>query len=202
MSANVTFHHERQLLNEGFSFIVGVDEAGAGALAGPLVAAACRLPLNSRLGELNDSKKLSDKKREELFDLVIDRSSAYGIGIVTVEEIETLGLRPANYLAMRRAIDAAGEVDFAIVDAWTIPGISIQQRGIIRGDAQVKSIAAASILAKVTRDRIMLQLHASHPEYRFDSHKGYGTKAHREAIATYGPCLHHRMTYKTFTGRK
>lgn len=199
MPTKPTFFHERQLLQEGFSFIVGVDEAGAGALAGPLVAAACRLPLNSRLGELNDSKKMSEKKREELFDLVIDRSDSHGIGIVTVEEIEMLGLRPANYLAMRRAIEAAGEVDFALVDAWTIPDITIAQRGIIRGDGRVKSIAAASILAKVTRDRIMLQLHAAHPEYGFDTHKGYGTKAHREAIATHGPCPHHRMTYKTFT---
>lgn len=176
--------------------IVGVDEAGAGALAGPVVAGAVVLPLDSRIGELNDSKKISAMGRERLYSLVTARALVWAVGMATNEEIDKIGIRPANYLAMRRAIEKIKGADFALVDAWTLPGLSIPQRGIIRGDALVKSIAAASIIAKVSRDRMMLEFHREYPEYGFDSHKGYGTEFHREQISVLGPCPIHRRSFK------
>lgn len=183
---------------QGFLAIVGVDEAGCGALAGPLVAGAVILPLDSRLGRLNDSKLLSPSLREGQYGLVVERAKAWAVGVVSVEEITVLGLRPANLLAMRRAVEGIAGADYALVDAWTIPGLAIPQRGIIRGDSLVKSIAAASIVAKVTRDRMMAALAEQFPAYGFDVHKGYATVAHRTAIKKHGPCSVHRLTYKTF----
>jgi ribonuclease HII len=193
-----TFKLERELIERGCKVIVGVDEAGAGALAGPVVAAAAALPLNSRLGELRDSKLMSAKKRQDMYDMICAKSGAWAIGIASVEEIGELGLRPANLLAMRRAVDAIENVDHILVDAWTIPDVSIPQTGIVRGDQTVKSIAAASVLAKVTRDWIMMEHATTYPEYGFDQHKGYATESHREAIEKYGPCEIHRINYKIF----
>lgn len=193
-----TFKFERALIAEGFTQIVGVDEAGCGALAGPVVAGAVILPLNSRIGELNDSKKMSEKKREGLYELVIQRAIAWAAGIASVEEIYEIGIRQANYLAMRRAVEHIQQADYALVDAWTIPDLQIPQQGIIKGDAKVKSIAAASIIAKVTRDRLLDAYAQQFPHYGFAKHKGYGTKQHRDAIAQHGPCPIHRLGYKTF----
>lgn len=198
MANRPTFQYERALLDQGFRAIVGVDEAGCGALAGPLVAGAVIFPLDSRLGDLNDSKLLSPSKRDELYDVIKERAVAWAVGSVSVEEITELGLRPANLLAMRRAVEGIPQADYALVDAWTIPKLGLPQQGIIRGDQLVKSIAAASVMAKVTRDRLMAELAALHPAYGFEVHKGYATKTHRDAIKKYGPCAAHRLTYKTF----
>lgn len=202
-----TFKIERELLAQGFQRIVGVDEAGCGALAGPVVAAAVILPVDSRLGALRDSKLLSQRRREELYPLIIERAVAWSVGMASVEEIARLNIRGANLLAMRRAVEAMDDqlcpigqnrIDYVLVDAWTIPGVMVPQRGIIRGDLKVKSIAAASVIAKVTRDRLMVELAREFPVYGFEVHKGYATNVHRTAIALHGPCPHHRLSYKTF----
>lgn len=193
-----TFSEERALIKEGYRMIVGVDEVGCGALAGPVMAGAVVLPLNSKIAKLKDSKLLTPTSREALYPLVIERASAWAIGRAEVEEIAEHGLREATYMAMRRAIAQIDEVEFILVDAWTIPGLKIPQRGIVKGDRQVKSIAAASLVAKVTRDREMMVYAEQYPEYGFDAHKGYGTKAHRAAIKAHGPCPIHRLSYKTF----
>ena len=193
-----TFKIERGLINEGYSAIVGVDEAGCGALAGPLVAAAVILPLNSRLGILRDSKTLTHLQKEKLFDQIKKKSDGFAVGIASVREIYSLGLRPANLLAMRRAIEGVEDVDYALVDAWTVPELSIPQQGIVRGDKSVKSIAAASVIAKVTRDKIMLEIARDFPKYGFEDHKGYATEYHRAQIKKHGPCMYHRLRYKTF----
>lgn len=194
-----TFKIERELAARGFRRVVGVDEAGCGALAGPVVAAAVILPIDSRIGGIRDSKLLGERRREELYGLILERAVAWAVGVASVEEIATLNIRGADLLAMRRAVEAIGSVEYVLVDAWTIPGITAPQRGIIRGDQSVKSIAAASIIAKVTRDRMMRELAQEFPQYGFEIHKGYATKRHREAIKQYGSCEHHRLTYKTFT---
>jgi len=191
-----TFHHERELLAAGYACIVGVDEVGAGALAGPVVAAAVVLPLASRLKLIRDSKLLSASQREGLFDLICEKSDAFAIGMASTEEIQECNIRGATLLAMRRAVEQIEGVDFALVDAWSIPGISIPQRGIVRGDQSVKSIAAASIIAKVHRDRLMCDFANDYPEYGFDIHKGYGTKMHREALKLHGPCPIHRTGFR------
>jgi len=196
--SNPTFRFERELFAQGYKMIVGVDEAGCGALAGPVVAGAVIFPLDSRIGDVRDSKLLTEKIREELYPLIIDRSVAWAVGSASVEEIFEMGIRQANYLAMRRAVEMIAEADYALVDAWTIPHLRIPQRGIIRGDRHVKSIAAASVIAKVTRDRQMVRFHEHYPEYGFMKHKGYGTKEHLEAIAVHGPCSIHRLGYKPF----
>lgn len=193
-----TFHYERQLIAQGLTRIVGVDEAGCGALAGPVVAAAVILPTDSRIGALQDSKLLNERKREELFPVIQERAIAWAVASASVEEIAEMNIRQANYLAMRRAIEAIEDVHYALVDAWTIPDLTVPQHGIVRGDKVCKSIAAASVLAKVTRDHMMKELHEQFPQYGFLKHKGYGTKAHREAIKAHGPCPHHRTTFKTF----
>lgn len=190
-----TFKLERELLAQGFKRIVGVDEAGCGALAGPVVAAAVILPLDSKIGRVRDSKLLGERRREELYPVIVLRAVAWAVGVASVEEIATLNIRGANLLAMRRAVEAVGSAEYVLVDAWTIPGITIPQRGIIRGDLTVKSIAAASVIAKVTRDRLMVELSREFPQYGFETHKGYATKRHREAIAEYGTCVHHRLSF-------
>jgi ribonuclease HII len=193
-----TFRLERELKALGYRAIVGVDEAGCGALAGPVVAGAVILPLDSRIGRLHDSKLLSARRREEVYEQVVVRSNAWAAGIVSVEEIFEIGIRPATFLAMRRAIEGLPDADYLLVDAWTIPGINIKQRGIIKGDRLVKSIAAGSIIAKVTRDRIMKAMHKEFPAYGFHEHKGYGTRKHRAMISENGPSRFHRLNYKTF----
>ena len=182
--------------------IVGVDEAGRGPLAGPVVAAAVRLKSYcDRLQEINDSKKLTEKKREKLFD-IINECFYVGVGISTVEEIDSLNILNATFLAMRRAIENLkldkNEDVLVLVDGnFTIREYNGKQEAVIKGDAKSLSIAAASIIAKVTRDRMMVAESDKYPEYHFEKHKGYGTKAHREAILTYGPLAIHRKTFLT-----
>lgn len=193
-----TFQAERELAGRGFGAVAGVDEAGTGSLAGPVVAGAVIFPFDSRLGSVRDSKLVPEDAREELYELVVERAVAYGVGIAEVEEIESVGLRRATLNAMRRAVEAIAQADYALVDAWTIPGLAIPQHGIVRGDRTVKSIAAASIVAKVTRDRLMRELALIHPGYGFEVHKGYATSEHRRAIREFGPCPAHRLSYRTF----
>ncbi len=174
----------------------GVDEAGRGPLAGPVCAAAVILPEDAALPGLNDSKRLSAKKREELYDLICEQAISFGIAFAAVEEIESLNIKGATYLAMDRAI---GELDpvpaLALVDGNDKNSLSVPSLKVVKGDSLCASIAAASILAKVTRDRYMLELDARYPQYGFAAHKGYGTRAHYEALRQYGPSPVHRPSY-------
>lgn len=193
---NPTYKEERSLLSRGFTVVAGVDEVGCGALAGPVMAGAVVLPIGARLPLVRDSKLLSPKQRDDVFNDICLKSRGWAVGAASVEEITSIGIRPATYLAMQRAIQQIElEIDHILVDAWTIPGISILQKGIIRGDRLVKSIAAASIVAKVTRDRYMASLDVLYPGYGFAVHKGYGTKMHRDKIGEMGLSPAHRPTY-------
>ena len=167
-----------------YKLIAGIDEAGRGPFAGPVVAGAVILDPEKEILYLNDSKKLSEKKREELYDEIMEKAIAVGVGIVDNKTIDEINILQATYLAMRKAIAALAPVpEFVLADAVTIPGIDIPQEGIIKGDAKSVSIAAGSIIAKVTRDRIMTELDAQYPEYGFAKHKGYPTKAHLEILS-------------------
>lgn len=190
-----TFKEERALRDLGFTIIAGVDEVGVACLAGPVVAAAVVLPLNSRLRMIRDSKTLSLSQREILYDQIVAKASGWAIGSATPEEIDQLNIRRASILAMERAVRQIGQVEFVLVDAWTLPNIPLPQRGIVKGDVYVKSIAAASIVAKVTRDRMMLAYAEDYPEYGFERHKGYPTSLHREQLFTHGPCPIHRRSF-------
>lgn len=200
MSTNVvpSFKFEADLYQSGFEAVVGVDEVGCGALAGPVVAAAVLMPKKAKPRGIRDSKLLSAKQREDFYSRITHVARAWSVGVVEVDEIFDLGIRPATYLAMRRAIDQITFADFVLVDAWTLPQLHLAQRGIIHGDRLVLSIAAASILAKVTRDKMMEDLHEEYPDYGFAQHKGYGTREHQVAIKTHGPCPIHRLGYKIF----
>ena len=177
-------------------YICGIDEVGRGPFAGPVVAGAVILPKDDPILYLNDSKKLSEKKREALYDEIMERAVATGIGVVSPARIDEINILQATYEAMRQAIDGLGITpDMLLVDAVTIPNVSIRQTGIIKGDAKSVSIAAASILAKVTRDRMMEEYDKLYPEYGFAKHKGYGSKQHTDAIHEYGPCPIHRRTF-------
>ena len=177
-------------------FICGIDEAGRGPLAGPVVAGACILPRGLDIYYLNDSKKLSEKRREELYEVIKEKAIAWGVGIVDQTVIDEINILQATYKAMRTAINAMGLVPGMLLnDAVTIPGVDIPQLPIIHGDAKSVSIAAASILAKVTRDHIMLAYDRIYPGYGFTKHKGYGTADHISAIKTLGPCEIHRRTF-------
>ncbi len=191
------FSYENEARQNGFSLICGVDEAGRGPLAGPVCAAAVILPENCIIEGLNDSKKISEKKRELLFDIIKEKAVAYSIAYGTLEEIEQYNILEATYMAMNRAIDSLkANADFALIDGNRVPrGIKIPCRTIVKGDSVSCSIAAASILAKVTRDRLMLEYDKKHPEYLFAKHKGYGTKAHYDAIKKYGVCEIHRRSF-------
>lgn len=187
---------EKQLHEEGFELICGVDEAGRGPLAGPVCAAAVILPRDIEIAGLNDSKKLSEKKREALFDEICEKALAYGIAFASVEEIESINILSAALLAMNRAIAQLPEpVDLALIDGNTTRDIQVPARAVIGGDGRCACIAAASILAKVTRDRWMRDMAKQYPEYSFEKHKGYGTKAHYEALELHGPCPIHRMSF-------
>lgn len=180
----------------GYKLIAGIDEAGRGPLAGPVAAGAVILPKDCEILYLNDSKKLSAARREQLYDEIKEKAVAYGVGIVSPERIDEINILQATYEAMRAAIKDMGcEPDMVLIDAVTIPRIPYKQVGIIKGDAKSVSIAAASIIAKVTRDRIMAGIDQMYPEYGFASHKGYGSKAHIEAIQKYGPSPVHRKTF-------
>lgn len=190
------FLYENQCAEQGYSSICGVDEAGRGPLAGPVCAAAVILKPNDIIEGVNDSKKLSEKKREALYDVIKDRAVAYSIAFASVEEIEELNILNATMLAMKRAVEGLPKAaDYAIIDGNKIPDLSIPCSAIVKGDANSMSIAAASILAKVTRDRLMLEYDKEYPQYMFAKHKGYGTKVHTQAIREYGPCPIHRMSF-------
>ena len=179
-----------------YAFICGIDEAGRGPLAGPVVAGAVVLPKNCKILYLNDSKKLSAKRRDELFDEIREKAISYGIGMSSPAQIDSINILQATYEAMRLAIEDLEVVpDLLLNDAVTIPQVPIKQIAIIKGDAKSLSIAAASVMAKVSRDRLMVQYAEMYPEYGFEGHKGYGSAAHIEAIKKYGPCPIHRLTF-------
>lgn len=178
------------------AYIAGLDEAGRGPLAGPVVAAAVILPKDIFLPFLNDSKKVTEKRRDVLFDEIKQNAIAYGIGIASNTLIDEINILQATYEAMREAINALStRPDILLVDAIHIPGIDIRQVGIVKGDAKSVNIAAASIIAKVTRDRLMAEYDKIYPEYGFASNKGYGTAAHIAALKEYGPCEIHRKSF-------
>lgn len=178
------------------SYICGIDEAGRGPLAGPVVAGAVVLPKDARILYINDSKKLSEKKREELFEVIKKEAISVGVGIATPQRIDEINILQATYEAMRMAIsELSVKPDILLNDAVTIPEVDIQQIPIIKGDAKSMSIGAASIIAKVTRDHMMYEYDKQYPEYGFAKHKGYGTKQHTRAIREYGACPIHRMTF-------
>lgn len=188
--------YEKEAINKGYKAVCGVDEAGRGPLAGPVCAAAVILPENTLIEGVNDSKKLSEKKREALFDVIKEQSFAYSIAFASVEEIERMNILNATMLAMKRAVEGLSvKADYAMIDGNRLPDLSIDSEFIIKGDAKSMSIACASILAKVSRDRLLYKYAEEYPQYQFDKHKGYGTKAHVEALKKYGPCPYHRMSF-------
>lgn len=191
------YEFEKAAVNSGFSCICGVDEAGRGPLAGPVCAAAVILPEGAVIEELDDSKKLTEKKREKLYDIIKETAVAYSVAYGTLEEIESVNILEATYLAMNRAIEGLNvKPDFALIDGNRVPrGIKIPCETIVKGDSKSMSVAAASVLAKVTRDRLMLEYDKKYPEYNFKKHKGYGTKEHTELIKQYGPCEIHRLSF-------
>lgn len=187
---------ENEIYDEGFTLLCGVDEAGRGPLAGPVCAAAVMLPRGLVIEGLNDSKQLTEKKREALYDVICSESISYGVAFASVEEIETLNILNATFLAMNRAIkQLAPAPELALIDGNRTKGIEAPSRCVVKGDAKCADIAAASVLAKVTRDRYMLEMAEKYPQYHFEQHKGYGTELHRQAILTYGPCPIHRMSF-------
>lgn len=187
---------EKEALAKGYKSVCGVDEAGRGPLAGPVCAAAVILPEGVIINGVNDSKKLSEKKRESLFDVIREQALSYSIAYATVDEIEEINILNATMLAMRRAIDGLDiKADYAMIDGNKIPPLDIDAECIVKGDAKSMSIACASILAKVSRDRLLYKYAEEYPMYGFDKHKGYGTKVHREAILKYGPCPYHRKSF-------
>ncbi len=185
--------------NENVKIICGVDEAGRGPLAGPVVAAACILPDDFFLEELNDSKKLTEKKRDKIFDIIIEKALDFSVAMASVEEIEEINILNAAMLAMKRAIDGLEIIpDLALIDGNTSRGFTLPTKTVVGGDAKSPSIAAASILAKVTRDRMCYEFDKQFPEYGFAKHKGYGTKVHMEAIKKYGVTPIHRKSFLKF----
>lgn len=188
--------------DEGFELICGVDEAGRGPLAGPVCAAAVILPVDLEIEGLNDSKKLTEKRREALYDIITEKAIAYGIGFATEQEIDEINILQATFLAMQRAVEQLSVTpDMVLVDGNREPALQIPVKTIIKGDSLSANIAAASILAKVTRDRLMVEQDALYPQYKFAVHKGYGTRAHYAAITEHGMCPIHRRTFlKKFYG--
>jgi ribonuclease HII len=198
---NDTFFYERRLIARGFEFVAGVDEAGRGPLAGPVVAGCAVLSADSDYHLFQDSKKLTEKKRNRLFELLASSGTPIGTGIVSPREIDTLNILQASLLAMKRAVldcetRFSCSLSFLLVDGkFTLP-VELPQQALVKGESKSASIAAASILAKVTRDRIMAEYHTLYPRYNFKKHKGYPTKAHRAAIAEFGPSPIHRRTFR------
>ena len=190
---------ESELYEQGYTQVCGVDVAGRGPLCGPVVAAACILPCGLVLPGLNDSKKLSEKKRDLLFDQIRENAIAYSIASASVEEINQLNILEATLLAMRRAIEGLPvKADFALIDGNVSRGFQIDAKAVISGDATSPSIAAASILAKVTRDRMCIDLDREYPQYGIAKHKGYGTKVHMDALREHGPSPIHRTQFIRF----
>ncbi len=189
---------EQRAMDNGYKAVCGVDEAGRGPLAGPVCAAAVILPENTVIEGVNDSKKLTEKKRELLFDVIKASALSYSIAYASVAEIEELNILNATMLAMKRAVESLEiKPDFAMIDGNRVPQLSIDSEPIVKGDAKSMSIACASILAKVSRDRLLYDYAKQYPQYGFDKHKGYGTKLHIEMIKEYGPCPYHRMSFLT-----
>ncbi len=192
----LNFFYEEEQRALGYAHVCGVDEAGRGPLAGPVFAAAVLLPAGLVLPGLNDSKKLTPQKREELYDQIVEQAVSYGIAQAGVEEIETLNILGASLLAMRRAVEKLSPpAQAALVDGNRDPGLSVPTRCIVQGDGISPSIAAASILAKVSRDRLMQELDGAYPQYGFAQHKGYPTKLHYQKLLQYGPSPVHRPSF-------
>ncbi len=194
------WRYEREAIAQGYAVVCGCDEAGAGPLAGPVYAAAVILPLGADIPGLNDSKKLTEKRREALFPVIQDRALAWSVAWVDAREIDETDILSARMRAMRLAIDGLSQTpDFALIDGNRDRGrsasITIPHRCVVKGDSLSASIAAASVLAKVSRDRFMVEMAERYPEYRFDKHKGYGTRLHYELLRTYGPSPIHRRTF-------
>ncbi|MCH3972044.1 MAG: ribonuclease HII [Oscillospiraceae bacterium] len=188
--------YERKYLQQGYTAVCGVDEAGRGPLAGPVFAGAVILPVGCVIEGVNDSKKLSSKKREELYDIITQKAVSWGVGFATEQEIDGINILQATFLAMQRAVQKLNTPpQLVLVDGNRVPPLSVPAEAIIKGDGCCESIAAASILAKVSRDRLMLQLDELYPQYGFAKHKGYGTAQHRQALLQYGPCPIHRKTF-------
>lgn len=195
------YQYDESIRKDGFSVIAGIDEAGRGPVAGPVVAAAVILPEDFRIEGIRDSKKIPKKEREELFWAILLNALDIGIGIVDSHVIDRINILRATRQAMHNAAmdltnNISGKPDIILIDALTIPSIKIKQMPIIKGDAKSASIAAASIIAKVVRDGIMLKYHSIYPQYEFDRHKGYATKAHLDKIKKYGPCPIHRKSFQ------
>ena len=190
------WEHECAAWAQGYETVCGVDEAGAGPLMGPVYAAAVILPRGCVIDGLNDSKKLTPKKRDALYDVIIAEAEAWAVASVSAAEIDATDILSARMKAMQLAIDAlAVRPDFALIDGNRNKGITIPNRMVVHGDSLSASISAASILAKVSRDRYMLEMAERYPEYHFEQHKGYGTKLHYEMLHKYGPCPIHRLTF-------
>ncbi len=189
--------YENEALEEGYQVICGIDEAGRGPLAGPVCAACVVLPKGEVIEGVNDSKKLSEKKREALYDVIKEQALDYSIAFASEKEIDEINILQATFLAMRRAFEGLTKVkpDIALIDGNAKPGLSVTQRTVVKGDAKSANISAASILAKVTRDRYMLEMAKKYPQYQFEKHKGYGTKLHYEMIEKYGICEIHRKSF-------
>lgn len=198
------FEYEINAKKKGFNAVCGVDEAGRGPLAGPVFAAAVILPENCEIEGLNDSKKLSEKKREALFDVIKEKAVSYCIASVDEKIIDEINILQATYLAMKKAVEGLEvPADYALIDGNRMPPLAVDGETVVKGDAKSPSIAAASILAKVSRDRFMLELDEKYPQYKFSQHKGYGTKLHYEMLAEYGVSDCHRMSFlKSFFGEK
>ncbi len=196
--------YETMLRGRGYSNIAGVDEAGRGPLAGPVYAAAVILPEGCMIGGINDSKKLSAKKREQLFDVICEKALSYSIASVSEKVIDEVNILNATYLAMNQAVNGLDIApDYVLIDGNSIKGMTVDHMTIVKGDSKSISIAAASILAKVERDRYITEISDKYPQYNFKKNKGYGTREHREAILKYGPCEIHRRTFLTkITGDK
>jgi len=192
-----TRREENKLYRQGYSLIAGVDEVGRGAWAGPLVAAAVILPKNCRLKGINDSKKLTGQQRERLYTQIIKQALTYRVYITRREVIDRIGISQTNIRALEKCISRLSiKPEFILVDALSIKVQNVPSRSIIKGDTKVLSIAAASIVAKVTRDRLMVNYHKKYPNYNFHRHKGYGTVYHRRSLLKHGPCPLHRLSFK------
>jgi len=191
------YNHENRLKNKGYSLIAGIDEAGRGSLSGPVVAAAVILPCQLFIANVKDSKKLTSKKRSELYFAILNKAQDVGIGVVEAKIIDKINIAQASYLAMKKAILDLKEVpDYLLVDGFKIPNLNILQLPLIKGEDKSISIAAASIIAKVYRDSIMINYDEKYPQYFFKKNKGYGTEEHLKALLKYGPSEIHRKTFK------
>lgn len=204
LGVNMDYTYEKNASLKGYKAVCGVDEAGRGPLAGPVFAAAVILPEDCEIEGLNDSKKLSEKKRDQLFDIIKEKAISYSIASEDEKVIDEINILQATFSAMRKAVEGLDiPADYALVDGNRMPALSIDGETIVKGDAKSPSVAAASILAKVSRDRYMLELDKEMPQFCFSKHKGYGTKLHYEMLTEHGISEHHRLSFlKSFTGEK